>query len=824
MACFELRHVTFSYPGQSLPAVDDVTLSLADGEFVTLCGPSGCGKTTLLRSLKPALSPAGDFRGDILFDGKPLASLDAKTQASAIGFVMQNPDNALVTDKVWHELAFGLESLGLKTPEIRRRVAEMASFFGIEDWFYRDVSSLSGGQKQLVCLASVMALQPRVLLLDEPTSQLDPIAASDFLSTVARINRELGVAVLITEHRLEEVFPFSDRVAVMENGRLLCADRPAAVGAALAASHPALFASMPGAMRVWSAVPHEPDDVRCPVTVSEGREWLSRRLQTRPALPIPPPRPVSRASDEPSLALSGVWFRYEKTAPDVLRDFSLRAYPGELYALLGGNGAGKSTALAVAAGLRVPHRGSVRVLGQSPAALRALPEGGLALLPQDPQSLFVGKTVYEDLRSVLDGEKLSREEKDARVREVLRLCRIPALGTRHPYDLSGGEQQRAALAKVLLKRPRVLLLDEPTKGLDAAFKQILASILRHLADEGVTLVMISHDVEFCAAYADRCGLLFDGCISAEEAPRAFFSGMAFYTTAVNRMARGLVPGAVTADDLIAACGGTPPPPPALPDEFPGGDAPPDTSAASGPAAKAGKRRFSVRSAVTLAGTAAVMAATLLAGTWLFGDRRYYAVSILLILESILPFYVLFERRRPQARELVLLASLCAIGVAGRAAFFMLPSFKPVLALVILTGVALGGESGFLVGATTAFVSNFFFGQGPWTPWQMFAYGIAGLLAGVLHEYGLLSEKRLPLTVFGVFAALVLYGGVMNPASVLMVQSHPTAAMIFAAYLTGLPVDLVHAAATAVFLWLFSRLFLEKLERIRVKYGLIPSAS
>ncbi|MDD6877126.1 MAG: ECF transporter S component, partial [Clostridiaceae bacterium] len=270
--------------------------------------------------------------------------------------------------------------------------------------------------------------------------------------------------------------------------------------------------------------------------------------------------------------------------------------------------------------------------------------------------------------------------------------------------------------------------------------------------------------------------------------------------------------------------GAPPPPPARPDEFPGGDAPPDTPAASVPAANAGKRRFSVRSAVTLAGTAAVMAATLLAGTWLFGDRRYYAVSILLILESILPFYVLFERRRPQARELVLLASLCAIGVAGRAAFFMLPSFKPVLALVILTGVALGGESGFLVGATTAFVSNFFFGQGPWTPWQMFAYGIAGLLAGVLHEYGLLSEKRLPLTVFGVFAALVLYGGVMNPASVLMVQSHPTAAMIFAAYLTGLPVDLVHAAATAVFLWLFSRIFLEKLERIRVKYGLIPSAS
>ncbi|MEA4823433.1 MAG: ATP-binding cassette domain-containing protein [Clostridiaceae bacterium] len=821
MACFEIRHLTFRYPGESAPAIDDLSLTLGSGEFITLCGPSGCGKTTLLRSLKPALALAGQVRGDILFDSRPLSALDARSQAASIGFVQQNPDNQLVTDKVWHELAFGLESLGMKTPEIRRRVAEMASFFGIEDWYYRDVSSLSGGQKQLLNLAAVMAMQPRVLLLDEPTSQLDPIAASDFLSTVARLNRELGIAVLITEHRLEEVFPFSDRVAVMEGGRLLCADKPSAVGTYLTARNHAMFTAMPSAMRVWAAVPHDAADRESPVTVSEGRAWLASRLSSHPALPIPAARPSLRLSDTPSVELSGLWFRYEKTAPDVLRDLSLRAYPGELYAILGGNGAGKSTALSVAAGIRRPYRGLVKILGRDPAALRSLGEDGLALLPQNPQSLFVGKTVREDLYAMLDEQKLPQAQKKARVDEVLLLCRITAFASRHPYDLSGGEQQRAALAKVLLKRPRVLLLDEPTKGLDAEFKRILASILRRLADTGVTLVMISHDVEFCAAYADRCGLLFDGCIVAEDRPRAFFAGLSFYTTSSNRMARGLIPDAVTPDDLILACGGTPPPLPQMPDEPTRPSSAADTVPSGASSTLPRKRAFSVRSGITLAAAFAVMLTTLLAGIYLFGDRRYYIVSILLLAESILPFYVLFERRKPQARELVLLAALSAIGVAGRAAFFMLPSFKPVLAIVILAGIALGGESGFLVGATTAFVSNFFFGQGPWTPWQMFAYGIAGLLSGLLRERGLLSEKRLPLTVYGVLSALILYGGVMNPASVLMYQSHPTLAMFGAAYLAGLPVDLVHAGATACFLWFFSQPFLEKLERIRIKYGLIP---
>ena len=223
---FTIKNLTFSYPEQAQRALDDVTLTVKQGEFLVLCGPSGCGKSTLLRQLKTVLAPHGRKTGEIFFEDRLLETLDQREQSRRIGFVLQSPENQIVTDKVWHELAFGLESLGCDTPTIRRRVAEMASFFGIQTWFYKNVTELSGGQKQLLNLASVMAMQPSVLILDEPTSQLDPIAASDFLATVGKINRELGTTILLTEHRLEDAFPMATRVAVMDHGRLLCTGTP----------------------------------------------------------------------------------------------------------------------------------------------------------------------------------------------------------------------------------------------------------------------------------------------------------------------------------------------------------------------------------------------------------------------------------------------------------------------------------------------------------------------------------------------------------------------------------------------------------------------
>ena len=251
MAHYSVENLSFSYPTSGKETLKNINLTIQQGDYVVLCGQSGSGKTTLLRHLKPVLTPHGKRTGQILFDGKPLETLSGYDQASKIGFVMQNPDDQIVTDKVWHELAFGLESLGVDQKTIRLRVAEMASYFGIQSWFHREVSTLSGGQKQLLNLASIMAMQPEVLILDEPTSQLDPIAASDFLNTVRKINIELGTTILITEHRLEDVYHSADRVIVMENGAVTANDAPRKVGAMLRAQNSPMLAALPTPVRVF---------------------------------------------------------------------------------------------------------------------------------------------------------------------------------------------------------------------------------------------------------------------------------------------------------------------------------------------------------------------------------------------------------------------------------------------------------------------------------------------------------------------------------------------------------------------------------------------
>ena len=872
MELFTIRDLTFSYPEQTQPALRSLSLTVERGEFLVLCGPSGCGKSTLLRQLKTVLAPHGRRTGELLLEGRPLDSLSQREQAERIGFVQQSPENQLVTDKVWHELAFGLESLGYDTPTIRRRVAEMASFFGIQTWFHKSVAELSGGQKQLLNLAAVMALQPSVLILDEPTSQLDPIAASDFLATLSRINRELGTTVILTEHRLEEAFGFASRVAVLEKGALLCTGTPAEVGAALKSAGSAMFLAMPAAMRIWSAVD---SGAPCPVSVRDGRRWLLDYAAAHPLKALP--EEGTPPETEALISARELWFKYDQDRPDVVKGLSLEVRRGQLLALLGGNGTGKTTSLKLLAGLKKPWRGELEI------------RGTVGMLPQDPQTLFVRPTVREDLLEVLP----RAERKDAALERVVSLCRLTELLDRHPYDLSGGEQQRAALAKLLLRDPDILLLDEPTKGLDAEFKQSFGQILQTLQRSGVAILMVSHDIEFCAKYADRCALFFDGNIVTEGPPRAFFSGNSFYTTAANRMARELLPRAVTPEDVIVACGGKTPDTPALPEYCRLPPAPEREAAATnslpvwrkalaavsgiaslalivqairvtdlskligaeGMTALAGdqllryaalaaallvfalsvgqkarlpgelvqtpveKRRLCKRTAAATVLILLLIPLTLFVGVHFLEGRKYYFISLLILLECMLPFFLIFEGRRPQARELVLIAVLVAMNVAGRAAFFMLPEFKPVVAMTILAGVAFGGETGFLVGAMTMLVSNMLFSQGPWTPWQMFAMGIVGWLAGVLYRKGVLRRSRLSLCVFGVFCSTVVYGGIMNPASALMWAGKLSWPILLSYYITGIPVDLVRAAATAAFLLLGAEPMLEKLDRIKTKYGL-----
>ena len=873
MEIFTIKGLNFAYPEQAKNAISDLSLSVQPGEFLVLCGPSGCGKSTLLRQLKTVLAPHGRRSGEILFEGRNLDSLDQREQAEKIGFVQQSPENQIVTDKVWHELAFGLESLGYDTPTIRRRVAEMASFFGIQKWFYKPVTELSGGQKQLLNLASVMVLQPKVLILDEPTSQLDPIAASDFLATLGKINRELGTTIILTEHRLEEAFSFASRVAVMDGGKLLCTGTPAEVGAELKSSGNAMFLAMPAAMRIWSATD---STAACPISVCDGRNWLLDYAKAHDLQAIPEEN-KNAPDTETVVSARELWFKYDKDLPDVVKGLSLELHKGEFLALLGGNGTGKTTSMRLLAGLRKAYRGELHI------------SGSVGMLPQNPQALFVKNTVREDLLEILP----KAERKSERLAQVVSLCKLTDLLDRHPYDLSGGEQQRAALAKILLLNPDILLLDEPTKGLDAEFKQVFGQILRTLQASGVAILMVSHDIEFCAKYADRCALFFDGNVVTEAEPRTFFSGNSFYTTAANRIARDVLLDAVTPEDVIAACGGAVEPEPELPQYERTLPEPKTEKAAAkklpvwrkilaavsgivslvliiqtlnvtdltklvtaeGLTALAGdqlklygvmlvsmlvfalsvshkaerpdyliqtpveKRKLQKRTVVATLLILLLIPLTLFIGAYYFDGRKYYFISLLILLECMLPFFLIFEGRKPQARELVLIAVLVALNVAGRAVFFMLPEFKPVVAMTILAGVAFGGETGFLVGAMTMLVSNMLFSQGQWTPWQMFSMGIIGWLAGVLYRKGVLRRSRISLCIFGVICSTIVYGGIMNPASALMWAHTINWNILKSYYLTGIPVDLVRAIATFIFLWLGAEPMLEKLDRIKTKYGL-----
>lgn len=954
---FDIEKFSFAYPDGNdesgktyLPdALRDAELHVRQGEFVVVLGRSGCGKTTLLRQLKPSVTPVGKKNGQIFFDGEDIGGLDDKTAASQIGFVWQDVDAQLVTDKVWHELAFGLESLGYDNGYVRRRVAEMCSFFGLGDIFHRKVMELSGGQKQLVNLASVMAMSPKVLILDEPTSQLDPIAANDFINSLVRINRELGTTIIMTEHRLEDVLPVCNRSVVMENGSIIYDGdvRGFAESVRTQRIDRGLYLSMPASVQIYMGL--EKDSVKqLPLTVPDAREWLTdydRKFRENGGVPVVPGK-MNRETDEgvncsgnqadKSVAgkcdkdqgtaisqeyarcraehhvvcsLDDVSFRYERNTGDVLRQVSLDIYENEILMINGSNGCGKSTMLSLIAHVYRPYSGKLRIA-------KNLKTG---MLPQNPELLFTRRSVRDELIDAKDRQQLA---------EIVRFCRLEELLDRHPYDLSGGEKQRLALAKVLIADPDILLMDEPTKGLDNGFKMQLADMLRKLQKRGKTIVVVSHDIEFCAVAGDRVALLFDGEVATVGDVRSYMSDNNFFTTAASRISRNVLDGAVTVQDVLAAYGADL--------DVTGAENESEkenTQGAEGETEKTDNlesvkmsesagisddklaniilnkdrkvenlsiwqivtiaattviiifgfwntmsvsdlaglvqqmtvtaegrkylvlygvmiaaifgllvairpitkkknedivmdsagRGFGKRTVVSIVAVLVLMPATIWFGVARLGDKKYLFISLLVLLEAMLPFFVSFEDRKPKVRDIVTLAVMCALAVTGRTAFFMLPNFTPVMAIVIIAGVAFGCEGGFITGAMTMFVSNFIMGQGPWTPWQMFAMGLVGFLAGLFFAGCSVRTRnmtKLGLCIFGALMCIVVYGGIMNPASVIMWQPNINFSMIMASYVTGFPFDLAQATATVIALWLVARPFLEKLDRVRIKFGVL----
>ncbi len=554
MEILQVKNLNFTYPGCSEKIIDDVTFSVESGEFVVICGETGCGKTTLLRMLKKELAPFGERSGKIYYNNMNLEELDDHTAACDIGFVMQKPENQIVTDKVWHELSFGLENMGLSTPVIRRRVSEMSSYFGIGDWFHKEISELSGGQKQLLNLAAVMVMQPKVLILDEPTAQLDPITAADFIATLQRLNQDFSITIIIVEHRLEEVLPIADQAMLLEKGKLLYYDTPRKVAKQLKTNH-RMMCAMPTAVRLYNALQI---DSSCPLTVKEGRNFIENNFKNEIKIltghhernsngaklyPEDTLESVTyQRNKDIALQLKDVWFRYHKDSPDVLKGAELTVYQNEIFCILGGNAAGKSTMLGVASGVLKPYSGNISLFGKKMKDYKngTLYKNNLAMLPQDVATVFLRDTVEEDLKELMK-------------EEVSLLFDISKLLHKHPYDLSGGEQQLCALAKVLMQKPRILLLDEPTKGIDAFAKKGILKILQDLKAMGMTIVIVTHDVEFAAGCADRCALFFDGAITSTDPPRLFFAENSFYTTAANRMTRQFYKNIVTIEDAVTIC-------------------------------------------------------------------------------------------------------------------------------------------------------------------------------------------------------------------------------------------------------------------------------
>ena len=552
MALLEIKNLSFTYNGAKNKALSDINIEIESGDFVLLCGESGCGKTTLLKLLKKQLRPAGKTEGVITYGGVNIDELDERASVTEIGYVMQNPDNQTVTDKVWHELAFGLESLGESTDVIRRKVAEICGFFGIGEWYHKKTSELSGGQKQLLSLASVMVMNPSVLVPDEPTAQLDPIAASEFLASLRKINEELGITVIIAEHRLEEVFPMVSKVVLMDKASVCLFDTPRSIGEKLAknASAHKLSIGMPAAIRLFSAL----DGMGInPLTVKEGKKYIEEHYRSD----------IKRAGFEAldfserkvASEVSGGYFRYERELPDVLSGLDLKVYENEILCILGANGAGKTTLLRILSGVRRLYKGKYRVWDKKIKEYsgNTLYRGNISCLPQNPQNLFVKNTVYADLFEVTKLLGMSKADAEQRIGELGERLDIKHLFESHPYDLSGGEQQKAALAKILLMNPKIILLDEPTKGLDAYSKKTFAEILAELKKDGKTIVIVTHDVEFAAEYADRCAMFFDGQIVSISNRVDFFATNRYYTTAAARMTRPMFENAVTVDMAVKLC-------------------------------------------------------------------------------------------------------------------------------------------------------------------------------------------------------------------------------------------------------------------------------
>jgi energy-coupling factor transporter ATP-binding protein EcfA2 len=590
----QIRDLTFAYAAGDEPVLSDINIDISSGEFVIIMGSSGSGKTTLLKMLKRNMIPAGRYSGRVYIYGKEADKLTDRENAAGIGYVSQDPDNQIVTDKVWHELAFGLENLGMDNVTIRKKVAEMSEYFGITGWYDKEVSKLSGGQKQILNLASVMVMQPGILLLDEPTANLDPLAAIRFLDVVKRINQELGVTVVMVEHNLEHIYADADRIIAIDKGRVAANSSPKKAAADIIAAGSFLIEGLPVASRLYSGYNKKngnsvvsynnvnidsnnkdnhilSDEI--PLTVKEGRRWYVNykkvygkditkdkdKINNFAGKSIINDKVIKKdVLEEDNITgnknkkrigfikknnlenkssrkntdnientvcqLKNVSYSYNKKLSYIIDGVDVSFKEGQITAILGGNGAGKSTMLKLIAGIIEPVRGKI------------ISNKRIIMLPQDPKAVFTEVSVEEELAEVLMDKgngiynNMPMEDKREIVEQIIEEFGLNDIRKNNPYDISGGQQEKLAIAKVLLLKPEVLLLDEPTNGLDPYFKKTLGKLLKKINADGVTIIIVSHDLEFVDSFCDDVIMLFDRKVAAQDSTHKFLRDNMFYTT------------------------------------------------------------------------------------------------------------------------------------------------------------------------------------------------------------------------------------------------------------------------------------------------------
>ncbi|SEP89191.1 ECF-type riboflavin transporter, S component [Lachnospiraceae bacterium RM5] len=843
MSFIEVKNFSFSYDENNI--INDLSFNANEGEFVLLSGKSGCGKTTFLKHFKSILRPFGKISGRIFVDNKDILSADYEENQSEIAYIDQSYDNQIVTDYVWHDLAFPLENSGLSNNEIKRRVSETASFFGIENLFRRKTNALSGGEKQILNLASFMTLHPKLIILDEPLSELSPISRERLINIIVKINKELGVTIIMAEHYIDDILPYVNKMVYIDADKekefigdidnLHLSD----MDERLFSIQGILFKKFLNDNRFCNLV----KDYTFPRDINAGRKIIRKcndnlldlrknnndgnveeeNVNKKSANKNNANRKNNIENNkEKILNICDAWFSYEDE--HILKGLNLSVTKNEIYFILGDNGTGKSTLLKCIAGINSISAGTIKKHGK------------ISMMPQNPEILFTKETVKEEI------ETLNYQTKsDVDKNRILEIFDLKDKLDVHPYDLSGGEKQKLGILLLLLCDADILLLDEPSKGLDNISKEMLGKLFLYLKSINKTLIIVSHDIEFCVNFGDKCALLFDGELVGEDEVKNFFNNNNFYTTKATRLTKNIINNLVTLDDICDYFGlekntnndfiyhdkngenfiyndknGKN----FIYNDKNGNDKLNDNSDENKKIFyydMYGKKLNLIMDLLIFV----IIPLTIYFGYAVLKDEKYFFISLLVLFEGLIPPFILFEKSKLTVREIVLIAIIIAFCVAGRMAFYMFPQFKPVAAIVILSGAYLGKNNGFIIGSITMFVSNIIFAHGPWTPWQMFAMGLVGYLAGLIFMNKKYNGNVYLQMITGFVLVTFVYGVIMNFSTLLLSHIEVNKKTICSYLLTGFPLDVIHAFSTIIFILLLSKYFYKRLNRIKTRY-LIPA--